>query len=591
MFESADSWIKNRIRGISRQSRVTFTATMVSGILAHMYMLTNKLPNYDELTFGTEGVGVTISSGRWGLEVLHQLSTLLVGGSYSLPWLSGLMALVFMGLAACYVVKFLDIRQDVLCVLAGSILVVFPAFTCAMFFMFTARYYAFAIFVLAWGLYQFDEWLEAAGRKKRAGESGWKRFLVAGLAAGIGCVMAAASIFQAYYPLAAGLCVVKLIQMCLREDAGQYGKVFQKAWVYLGMLVAGVVLYIVSAKAAASLAGEPLSGYRGMNSMGAIQVERIPWMVKEVYKSVLLLFTADFYQVNPTIFLRLLLGLCCMAAVVLAAVTMLPKCREKGGVLLTGELMVFALILPFCMNGIIVMQPDSWFYTLMEYGVVIALLCPLAVLSVVLEKVKKAEVTDAWGRDFEIRGRDFETGVEETKTDGENGTENRSDLSAGLPGCRIRQAADGVITFGLIACVAVYIWFDNGNYVTMDFAYRSAESYFTSMLTQVRMTEGYTDEMPVYVLGWDHEIADKSFVANPELEVFNISGKNNSLVRAWNWYAFLETYLNYRQFDWDEETIEELWSSPEAAAMPCYPDQGSIARIGDGIVIKIAEKE
>ena len=97
--------------------------------------------------------------------------------------------------------------------------------------------------------------------------------------------------------------------------------------------------------------------------------------------------------------------------------------------------------------------------------------------------------------------------------------------------------------------------------------------------------------MPVYVLGWDSEIADKSFAANGELDVFNIAGKNDSLVRAWNWYAFLETYLNFRQFDWDEAAIDALWSSPEAEAMPCYPDQGSVARLGDGIVIKISEYE
>lgn len=557
MFESADSWIKDKIRGISRRSRVTCSAAVAAGILAHMYTLTNKLPNYDELTFGTEGVGVTITSGRWGLEILHQLSTLLVGGSYSLPWLSGLLAIVFMGLASCFVVKFLDIRQDVLCVLTGSVLVVFPAFTCAMFFMFTARYYAFAIFVLAWGLYQFDRLLHVAGERKRTGESGWHMQFGLAWVTGIGCVVAATSIFQAYFPLAAGLCVVKLIQMCLKEDAGYYKKVFRKAWVYLGMLVAGVVLYIVSAKMAAALTGETLSGYRGMNNMGTIRAEQIPWMVKEIYKSVILLFTADFYQVNPTVLLRLVLAACCIATAVLATVTMLPKCREKGGPLLTGELVVFTLVLPFCMNGIIVMQPDSWFYTLMEYSVVIVLICPLAVLSVVLEQ----------------------QGASGGAADGKR-----------RPFYRIAQASDCVITFGLLICVAIYIWFDNGNYVSMDFAYRSAESYFTSMLTQVRMTEGYTDEMPVYVLGWDSEIADSSFAANKELEVFNIAGKNDSLVRAWNWYAVLETYLNYRQFDWDEEKIDQLWNSPEAASMPCYPDQGSIARLGDGIVIKISEK-
>ena len=52
MFENTDDWVKEKIRGISHRSRVTFTAAAAAGILAHMYTLTNKLPNYDELTFG-----------------------------------------------------------------------------------------------------------------------------------------------------------------------------------------------------------------------------------------------------------------------------------------------------------------------------------------------------------------------------------------------------------------------------------------------------------------------------------------------------------------------------------------------------------
>ena len=329
--------------------------------------------------------------------------------------------------------------------------------------------------------------------------------------------------------------------------------------------------------------------------MGTIRAEQIPWMVKEVYKSVWLLFTSDFYQVNPTVFLRIVLGACCVGTAVLAAVCMLQKCREKGGLLLTGELLVFTLILPFCMNGIIVMQPDSWFYTLMEYGVVIVLICPLAVLSVALEQDCAMRRTES-GKGSKTGGESEEAGLTGAESEESGSIEAESAAAGSGAGgqsvsLRIRRIADGVITFGLLACVAVYIWFDNGNYVTMDFAYRSAESYFTSMLTQVRMTEGYTDEMPVYVLGWDSEIADKSFAANGELDVFNIAGKNDSLVRAWNWYAFLETYLNFRQFDWDEAAIDALWSSPEAEAMPCYPDQGSVARLGDGIVIKISEYE
>lgn len=80
----------------------------------------------------------------------------------------------------------------------------------------------------------------------------------------------------------------------------------------------------------------------------------------------------------------------------------------------------------------------------------------------------------------------------------------------------------------------IYIWFDNGNYVTTDHTYRNTGSYFISILIQVWAAEGYTDEMLIYALSWDNETADKSFASDGGLEVFNMVGKNDSLAHAWN---------------------------------------------------------
>ena len=49
MFENTDDWVKEKIRGISHRSRVTFTAAAAAGILAHMYTSAEHLIGGGEL--------------------------------------------------------------------------------------------------------------------------------------------------------------------------------------------------------------------------------------------------------------------------------------------------------------------------------------------------------------------------------------------------------------------------------------------------------------------------------------------------------------------------------------------------------------
>ena len=51
-----------------RENKRPFLSGLVFGLAAHMYMLTNKLPNHDDIE-SMFGKGATVTSGRWGLEL------------------------------------------------------------------------------------------------------------------------------------------------------------------------------------------------------------------------------------------------------------------------------------------------------------------------------------------------------------------------------------------------------------------------------------------------------------------------------------------------------------------------------------------
>ncbi len=68
-----------------RGYKLPFIATLLFGLAAHAFAMTNKLPFDDEAIY-LFGKGTTTASGRYGLELLR-----LIMPDYSMPWIYGLI--------------------------------------------------------------------------------------------------------------------------------------------------------------------------------------------------------------------------------------------------------------------------------------------------------------------------------------------------------------------------------------------------------------------------------------------------------------------------------------------------------------------
>ena len=99
-----------------RGYKLPFIATLLFGLAAHAFAMTNKLPFDDEASKGT-----TTASGRYGLELLR-----LIMPDYSMPWIYGLISLLLISAAVCIIIKLFDIRSRVLQVLLGALPVPLP---------------------------------------------------------------------------------------------------------------------------------------------------------------------------------------------------------------------------------------------------------------------------------------------------------------------------------------------------------------------------------------------------------------------------------------------------------------------------------
>ena len=91
-------WRRLRQR-VPPASRSAFFACLTAGCLVHLYAFTNLIPNADGLSrvFDTQQMTV---SGRW---FLHYASAL--NGFTQMPAVIGLLSLLFLALAAAFVVQ------------------------------------------------------------------------------------------------------------------------------------------------------------------------------------------------------------------------------------------------------------------------------------------------------------------------------------------------------------------------------------------------------------------------------------------------------------------------------------------------------
>ena len=88
-----------KLNALRRDWQTPFCSALIAGLLAHGYAFTNKLLNHDEIE-SLFGKGATVTSGRWGLELVKVLFP-----DWSMPWIYGILSLLLISAAACLMLR------------------------------------------------------------------------------------------------------------------------------------------------------------------------------------------------------------------------------------------------------------------------------------------------------------------------------------------------------------------------------------------------------------------------------------------------------------------------------------------------------
>ena len=129
--------IINKLKNyILLQWKICFISAIVIGLITHFYKITNWLPNWDSLVFRYDPQNM-ISMGRWFLPVASGFSSF-----YDLPWLTGLMAILFHALGAVAIVEIFKVKKNVTACIIGAVVASFPTVTSVMMYNYVADAYA-----------------------------------------------------------------------------------------------------------------------------------------------------------------------------------------------------------------------------------------------------------------------------------------------------------------------------------------------------------------------------------------------------------------------------------------------------------------
>lgn len=502
-----DTIICSLNKKISKEFKIAFVAAVVVGMIAHGYMFANKLPNYDDLRT-IDGFGATFKLGRWFLWFLGAVAWHL-DFVYSLPWINGLITVLFIALSAGFMADLLKIRSCIGNILLGAALITFPSWTGSFFFMYTVPYYAVAMFMMVLAVYlcTYYKW---------------------GGICSIVLMACSMGIYQAYLPFAATLYVVILLMRLFDEE--DTVRVIKCAFYYLINIIVGVILYFIVTKLTLLVTGQELTHTKGIDTMGQFDVSRVSEIVGIIFRNIIGVFCRNDLEISYNYVTKLMYLLLFFSSVYCIVRRVVWEWKRKD-YLRCASILVLVAAFEIAVNGIYIMCSDG-IYSLMYFSYVFLMLFPLCMLE-------------------------------------HSGQREKSKFLLGV---------EYVTVFGLTIGIASYCHFANAQYLSVELSYKQAESYCTTLITQIKSVAGYSDQMPVAFAG--HDIEDGTLYENDVMDAVLFSGRNVTLVEAYSREYLLRYYCGFDPDYVPADTIDAV----QIAAMPVYPDAGAI-QIIDGVVV------
>lgn len=345
---------------IPRHTKICLIAGIITGWITHFYMMTNKLPNWDDATnLSTVGSGDYL--GRWFLKYIHPL-----GGGHSIPATNGFLMVVFLTLAACLVLEIINVKSTTAAILVPMLMVTFPSVSCTMTFMFMAHTSGIAIFMICLAVFLMRRY-----------RFGWI-LCIALLICGLG-------VYQPYISIGIALMLMGMLSDMLNEK--DYKETFFKGILCVVVLLIAVCIYMVLC----NIVNPDLENetYGGVANMGQIPIADMPVLFARCYKRFL-----EYFIWKPFAFISKTMQICnicvCGLACLLGGYLIWAKKLFKN--ILNGLLFcLVAFFMPLAVAFVYFMAPEVDYSMLMLYAYVLIYVTVIMLWENVCGLCKEAE--------------------------------------------------------------------------------------------------------------------------------------------------------------------------------------------------------
>lgn len=451
--------------------------------------------------------------------------TAMLTKGISIPLIIGTFSIVFIIASAFLICDLFDVTYEPYIFLIGCIMLSFPTVTGTFTFMFTADAYFLSLLFVC-----------AAIRLLKEKSSTLR------LAAAIVLICCSIGIYQAYFDVACALALLYFMFLLAAKEKENAGKVFGKGVLLLAALAGGMVLYLLVNRIVFFV-----TGIRYQASSLAELLHNFPKALVRSYREFFSLFLRDFVGVSYCKAVRMVFVLAVVAFAGGYEVLLVRKMKKTGNPFWFVLGNIAFVLLPVACNAINFAMINREMDTLMVYSYVLVPILPFFII------------------------RNF-------KQDGTGRWESR-----------LVELGKAGICLLMLLLFWQYALQSNRAYLGMDLAKQAAASYFTTMITEIKMTEGYHDEMPVAFVG--EESKDRTVFNNGEAYRGDVRGTMN-LKRYINMYSrewFMGYYCGFLPAPYEGDK-EELMNRPEVVKMPCYPDEGSVAIVDGVLIVKIGDE-
>lgn len=353
----------------------------------------------------------------------------------------------------------------------------------------------------------------------------------------VACMVLSISIYQAYVGIGLALALLLVIKDCVDEGKTPKAVLLDALRLLIGISLS-VALYAAITKVIWKTGIESASSYQNIASFTSFSMKDVLTRIVNAYSSFLSLAYKNYIGVNPGLIVKLIFIASAFLTLYISIVRSRRNSLGKNAIL-----WICILLIPLAVN-IVHLYGAQNIHGLMVYPIVFIILLPIFLL---------------------------EFACIERKT-------------------KIMDWCAYAISIAAIVC---FVFYANEAYLKIHFIEKETTQYFSTLVTRIKGSEGYSDEAPVVYLGAEH-IEDRTITTMPEFKNVEITGfayDAIDLINDYNWEVYQRIQCGYSPVKATDEERNRILSNPEVGRMPSYPDDGSIKLIDGILVVKLSKSQ